>query len=286
MTGRLLICTDLDRTLIPNGPQPESPEARTYFAALVNRDQVKLSYVTGRHRALVEQAMSSYRLPMPDFVIGDVGTSIYRIGHKGDWTPRDDWQRRIGADWSGASAGDLAGVLSGMSFLRLQEPSKQGRFKLSFYVPLHASPDELIEAARDRLTNAGIRASLIWSIDEPAGVGLLDVLPARASKYHAIEFLLENEGFEVDATVFAGDSGNDMEPLTSPIPAVLVANADPTVREQARRIASQNGQVDRLYCAGGGFLGFNGNYSAGILEGVAHYHPDVHDWLEGTMRAQ
>lgn len=28
MTESLLICTDLDRTLIPNGPQPESSEAR------------------------------------------------------------------------------------------------------------------------------------------------------------------------------------------------------------------------------------------------------------------
>ena len=29
-----LICTDLDRTLIPNGPQSESPGARQAFSAL------------------------------------------------------------------------------------------------------------------------------------------------------------------------------------------------------------------------------------------------------------
>lgn len=28
MAENLLICTELDRTLIPNGPQPESPAAR------------------------------------------------------------------------------------------------------------------------------------------------------------------------------------------------------------------------------------------------------------------
>ncbi|MCI5126782.1 MAG: haloacid dehalogenase, partial [Candidatus Electrothrix sp. AR5] len=31
---KLLVCTDLDRTLLPNGPQPESPGARPAFAAL------------------------------------------------------------------------------------------------------------------------------------------------------------------------------------------------------------------------------------------------------------
>ena len=54
MTERLLICTDLDRTLIPNGPQSESPEARAHFAALAGHDEVTLAFVTGRHRVLVE----------------------------------------------------------------------------------------------------------------------------------------------------------------------------------------------------------------------------------------
>lgn len=49
--NRLLICTDLDRTLIPNGPQPESPKARALFRRLVSREEVTLAYVSGRHRA-------------------------------------------------------------------------------------------------------------------------------------------------------------------------------------------------------------------------------------------
>ena len=41
---RLLLCTDLDRTLIPNGAQPESPGARQRFAALVAHDDILLAY--------------------------------------------------------------------------------------------------------------------------------------------------------------------------------------------------------------------------------------------------
>ena len=36
MSACLLLCTDLDRTLLPNGEQPESPQARTLFARLAH----------------------------------------------------------------------------------------------------------------------------------------------------------------------------------------------------------------------------------------------------------
>ena len=42
MPKRILICTDLDRTLLPNGKQPESPGARAAFTRLVSRPEVTL----------------------------------------------------------------------------------------------------------------------------------------------------------------------------------------------------------------------------------------------------
>ena len=129
------------------------------------------------------------------------------------------------------------------------------------------------------LAGGGVKANLIWSVDDPEGVGLLDILPARASKYHAVEALMKLRGFTYDNTVFCGDSGNDIEVLASPIPAVLVANGQPDVRELARRLADEMGHGDRLYIARGNFMGMNGNYSAGMLEGIAHYHPQTLDWM-------
>ena len=127
-----------------------------------------------------------------------------------------------------------------------------------------------------------VRASLIWSVDETSGTGLLDVLPASASKQHAIEYLMLQLGFTLDNTVFAGDSGNDMAVLTSPIHSVLVANATDEVRHRARQQVLNLGQQEALYFARGGFLDMNGNYSAGILEGIAHYMPEVIAALEET----
>lgn len=286
MTRHLLICTDLDRTLIPNGPQSESPGARAHFAALAERPEVMLAYVTGRHQALVQQAITYYRLPLPDFVIGDVGTTIYHVGPGQEWAPLTAWEDEIARDWQGHSHADMKSMLIDIPALRLQETAKQNRYKVSYYVPLQSDRHSLSKMINERLESNGVSARLIWSVDEPAGVGLLDVLPARASKYHAIEALMQIHGFGLGDTVFCGDSGNDIEVLASPIPAVLVANSQPQVRELATRLAHGGGHGDRLYIAHGGFMGMNGNYSGGMLEGIAHYHPDVVGWMGFEREAQ
>lgn len=275
----LLICTDLDRTLIPNGPQPESPGARRRFAMLAERPEVMLAYVSGRHRALVEEAISTYRLPLPDFVIGDVGTTIYRVGEERSWQRLQSWEEQIVGDWVGYSHGGLLALLRDIPALRMQELSKQNRLKVSYYLPLHQDIDVLSSMIRERLERAGIRARLVWSVDDVADIGLLDVLPAGASKRHAIEALMKEQGFDLQNTVFCGDSGNDIEVLISPIPAVLVANSRSDVKRLARELAAEAGTRDCLYVAEGQFLDMNGNYSAGMLEGIAHYHPQIKDWL-------
>ena len=279
MREGLLICSDLDRTLIPNGPQPESAGARRLFAQLAARPEVTLAYVSGRHRTLVEEAITAYRLPLPDFVIGDVGTTIYRVGADRAWQHLASWEDGIALDWGSQTHDDLLMLLKDFPVLRLQERSKQNRLKLSYYLPLHQDIDTLSAAIRERLESVGVKARLVWSVDDITDVGLLDVLPARASKRHAIEALMQELEFDLDKTVFCGDSGNDMEVLISPIPAVLVANSRADVMALARELAAEVGTRDRLYVASGGFMGMNGNYGAGMLEGIAHYHPHITEWL-------
>ena len=280
MTERLLISTDLDRTLIPNGPQPESDKARQRFARLAERTEVSLVYISGRDHKLVDRAVRNFCLPMPDYVISDVGSSMYEVSADGYWHPVEQWQEEIATDWQGHSPARLMQSLQGLASLRLQEPAKQNRFKISYYIPLHTDCDELKKAIHERFAEDDVRCNLICSIDEPSSIGLLDILPQRAGKLHALRALMERLGFDNSNTVFCGDSGNDMEVLTSDIDAVLVANAMPEVRAAALEKVRQNGLEKQLYLARGGFMNMNGNYSAGMLEGIVHYHPPVMGWLE------
>jgi len=272
--SRFLLCTDMDRTLIPNGEQPESPAARTKFKRLVMREEITLAYVTGRHRALIEKAIADYDLPFPDFAIADVGTTIFQVD-KSEWKLSEEWDETIAADWHGLTHDSLYALLSVFPALRLQEKEKQGRHKLSFYVPIDTDHKRLLNEMHARLDNSDIKANLIWSIDEKEKRGLLDILPVSANKLHAIRFLMQKTGFSQDNALFAGDSGNDMDVLLSGIPSVLVGNAGAEVQSAAKS-ASQGS----LYVAKGNYLGMNGNYSAGILEGAAHYWPEADTWLK------
>ncbi len=279
MHNRTLICTDLDRTLLPNGEQPESPGARALFRKLSQRPEVDIAYVTGRHKALVTEAIERYELPIPNYVLGDVGSTIYEI-NDGDWQLWQQWQDEIAPCWAGLRHDQLAELFKDIDILNQQEVEKQNTFKLSYYAPQDCALQALMADMQQRLQAHDIRASLIWSIDDLEHVGLLDVLPQNATKLHAIEFLFKQKGYEPEQVVFAGDSGNDLPVLASPVNSVLVANARDDVQQQALALAAQQNNSDRLYLAQGDFMGMNGNYSAGILEGAVHFIPTIRQWLE------
>lgn len=274
--NRLMLCTDLDRTLIPNGSLPESAEARPRFSRLASAPEVSVVYVTGRHLALVQAAMKEWQLPQPDFIIADVGTSIWRP-HGGDWRLDETWSRSLANDWQGMQSTSLALELQAVAkqtlTLNLQSPERQNQFKLSYTHGRADDPGQLREQLQTVLEILGVQARLVFSMDDVTGEGLLDILPRSASKLHALEALMKGEGGTREQTVFCGDSGNDLEVLVSGIPAVLVANATEAVRRAVRERSQSTPGPACLYQASGGLLGMNGNYAGGILEGVVHYHP-------------
>ena len=83
---------------------------------------------------------------------------------------------------------------------------------------------------KQQLSRQGLHCRIIWSVDEQHGLGLVDVLPQKASKLHAIRYLMDQKGYLKSRVVFCGDSGNDLIVLTSDIQAVLVKNASEVVR--------------------------------------------------------
>lgn len=280
--SRILLCTDLDRTLLPNGAERESEQARIRFCRLAGHKQITLVYVTGRHQQLVEQAVDEYRIPRANYVIADVGSTIYKITDDG-WKFQEAWEEIISRDWQGKTAYELHRLLDDVEQIQLQESSKQNTFKLSYYVPLGIDHEDLVTNVERILKNHSIASNLVWSIDQQANIGLLDILPASAGKRQAIEFLMNRLGFDYSNTIFAGDSGNDICVMSSPIQSVLVANADENVRDAAIKQARANHQESTLYLARGNYMGMNGNYSAGILEGVVHYIPEAELWFRGEI---
>ncbi len=264
-----LLCTDLDRTLIPNGVQQSSPSSLAVFAEFVRREHITLAYVSGRHLELVEDAIHAWHLPQPRFAICDVGSSIYQHS-EGEWHVSLNWQQWIAASWENQEASRIAMLLDKDCSLQLQEAEKQGNYKLSFYAEAGTDTQKLMARLQQRLESQGMQSNLIWSIDTARNLGLLDILPARAGKLQAIRFLMQEQGFDLQHTLFAGDSGNDLDVMLSDIPSILVANAEADIKHSV-----QAAHADTLYIAKGSWHGMNGNYSAGILEGIDHFWPEA-----------
>jgi len=277
----ILLCSDLDRTLLPNGAQLESPKVRKVFSKLAAREEILLAYVSGRNEQLVKEAISKYQLPDPQFVIGDVGTTLYRI-HRRAWELDKNWQQEIGRDWHGNNRDDVVTLLSDLDGfdLRLQEEEKQNSYKVSYYTNPQLDMKAIRKKVSALLTEHGIDTSVIWSLDEKEHCGLLDILPQRASKLHAIRFLMKEEEIPEASTVFAGDSGNDLDALTSGLQAILVKNSTADVQKAALEELEEKGLADCLFIARGDLQGMNGNYAAGVLEGLVYFFPEIADWLD------
>lgn len=262
MSARIL-ATDLDRTLLPNGTVAPEPGALNRFQEwATGRGRSQLVYVTGRHRSLGRDAVDEYELPEPDWWICNVGTEIYSRGSTDPFPP-----------WVDALSGGFqpdrirAWAQAYLDGAKLQEREKQSSLKVSFYVdPSWATP-EAEGRLQKALADEGLEARVIASQDETEGVGLVDFLAPGAGKARALAFLREHGQIPPERTVFAGDSGNDADALLSGVCGILVGNATWEVREGLRRALADHPEA-HIYFA-------SRPYTAGILEGLAHY-----GWLD------
>ena len=129
----LVLATDLDGTLIPLAEHPENQTDLLTLAELVRRHDVTLTYVTGRHLASVQAVSAEHELPQPDWIICDVGTTIYQLNEQGEPQEVAAYREHLDGLIAAFPIASLREALSDLPELRLQEEEKQGRFKLSYY---------------------------------------------------------------------------------------------------------------------------------------------------------
>jgi hypothetical protein len=254
-----LLATDMDRTLLPNGlAAPEAGALERFRVWARSRGDAHLAYVTGRHRALARAVMADYGLPEPDWLVANVGTEIYP---RAAAEPLPAWRERLATGFDADAV--RAWAEQQLPDARLQEAEKQSPLKVSFYTGGSEDP----AAQQGRLAQAaersGLAARVVVSFDETKELGLVDFLAPGSGKARALTFLREHLGIRAPATLFAGDSGNDTDALLSGVAGILVGNATDGVRTQLRQALAEHPEA-RIFFA-------ERPYTAGILEGMAHY---------------
>ena len=262
-----ILATDLDRTLLPNGPWEADDEAIGMFNELTEAPDTLVVYVTGRNLDLTEQAIQQYGVRYPDVLCGDVGTTIRRY-EQGRWQADEGWVthvQRASPRWDAAAIKRAVAAVAGM---REQEPEHQNLFKQSYYVD-HERKDTVLQEV-DALVKGKFDEVIVYSFDSMDGKGLIDFLPASATKQTALEYVAESHGCPHSDVVFCGDSGNDIFPLTAGFCGVLVRNADDQLVANVKEALVQSPDL-RVYFAKGDFKGLSGYYTSGVIEGAYHY---------------
>ena len=254
-----VLATDLDGTLIPLDENEQNRMDLPILGRELQANGITLVFVTGRHFGSVLQAIEQLQLPMPDWIICDVGTSIFQRRTSGEFRSIGAYDEHLQQITSTMPVGALCKRLQSIQGLQLQEREKQGRFKLSFYADA-ADLDRLLEDIQAELKVANAPYSIVHSVDPFNGDGLIDLLPADVSKAHALEWWCGHVHLCPDSIVFAGDSGNDLAALTAGHRAIVVANADRAVVQRAYQEHQGAGWKNRLYIA-------NGRATSGVLEG-------------------
>ncbi len=244
-----VLVSDIDNTLIVDeDPSAGEPEALERLGEVLEGAGVALGLATGRSLELVQDALARHPLPRPSIVISSVGSEIHYAagGRDGEtrWLPDEGYARHLQHHWDPER---IREVLSAIEGLQPQEDEAQRRFKLSYYL----EDRESVEAVREALRQAGLRATVIYSHD-----AFLDILPTRASKGKAVRFLSQKWGIAPERIAVSGDSGNDEEMLRGPFRAIMVGNHAP--------------ELDHLRDRRGVYVAEAG-YAAGVLEGLRHW---------------
>ncbi len=262
-----ILATDLDRTLLPNGKWPPDPEAISLFNQLTVRNDVLVVYVTGRNLELTEQAIREFGVRYPDVLCGDVGTTIRKYDN-GQWHFDDGWIDRVHRASPRWDAGQVREAVADVLGMREQEAQHLNPFKQSYYVD-HDRNAEILKSVDERVKGK-FDEVIIYSFDSQDGKGLLDFLPASATKQTALEYVAREYGQPREEVVFCGDSGNDIFPLTAGFSGVLVKNADEQLVARIRQEMQAKPDL-QVYFAEGDFQGLSGYYTSGVIEGCYHY---------------
>jgi sucrose-phosphate synthase len=236
---KLLVC-DIDDTLLGD----EEGLRKLLDAISHAQDRVGLAVVTGRRIESTMEVLEKWNVPVPDVLVTAVGSEIY-YGHR--MVEDTDWTKHINYRWKPEA---LREAMRNFPGLKLQKETEQRRFKISYDVDPSLAPT--LREIRTHLRKRDLHAKLIYSHN-----AYLDLLPVRASKGLAMQYLTIKWGLDTRKILVAGDSGNDEEMLRGNNLGVIVAN-------YSKELTKLRGRPD-IYFA-------EGAYAWGILEGMNHYH--------------
>ncbi|MAS07439.1 MAG: alpha,alpha-trehalose-phosphate synthase [Ahrensia sp.] len=214
-----VLATDLDGTFLGGS---DEDRAALYDWIEDNRATIGLIFVTGRDPEFIADICDGTNVPWPDYVIGDVGTTIAEVRDGGTIAPIGALEEDISQRWGGK--GDaVREALHGHPGLTLQPTPF--RYRVSYDL----AADEYHPGAEDKVATLGLDHLV-------SDNRFFDVLPKGVSKGPSLKRLVAHLGIEEPRVLAAGDTLNDLSMLECGIQAVAVGGAEAALLERVSHL--------------------------------------------------
>lgn len=205
--SRMVLATDLDGTFLGG---TADHRALLYDWIRAHPD-VQLIFVTGRDPHFIAELCASGEVPAPEFVIGDVGTTIARFD-SGRVQPLADLEAPIAAAWHGM-AEEARSRLERVAGLWLQEVPFRHRLSYEYNSEFDSATLSVLD---------GLEVDLIVSHG-----CFVDVLPRGVSKGPSLQRLIAHLGLDAERVLVAGDTLNDLSMFETGLHGALVGGSEP-----------------------------------------------------------
>ncbi|MCA8884921.1 MAG: HAD hydrolase family protein [Rhodobacteraceae bacterium] len=245
----LILATDLDGTFLGGSHDQRSA---LYRWLENNRRSIGLIFVTGRDPRFIEQLCHDDAVPWPDYVVGDVGTTIAEVistpSSNGATPPKTvqplaRLEAEIASLWNDAGSA-IRALLDGLPGLTLQNTPFRYRVSYDF------DPEKYDGRAEQLVKQEGYDVLI-------SDNRYFDVLPPNVSKGPSLKRLLQHLDIGDETVLVAGDTLNDFSLFETGLRGVAVSNSEPALIERLGPIAS----AYKASLPGAG----------GIAEAIGHY---------------
>lgn len=210
----LILATDLDGTFL-GGSDRQRTEFYEYIES--HRDRMLLVFVTGRDLEAIDRMRQEMGFPRPDYIIGDVGTTIVEGKTFEPIFTVQDWVSSI---WNDAND-RVKEMLADEPGITLQPVNPERR--VSYYY----QPDELQESTVQKILDAEF--DCILSAEK-----YLDVMPKGVAKGSTLLRLIEALNLDAEHVIPAGDSLNDYSLFQTGLKSIAVGNSEPKLVDKIK----------------------------------------------------
>lgn len=239
-----IFSSDLDGTLIGN--REATARFKKCWDSIPQDQKPVLCYNTGRFKEQVTEVIAKGALPHPDYLIAAVGTRLYKYG---DDTAKEivSFKKRFNKNWDYHQVEDIMRQIKGIQ----RQPEKfQNNHKSSWF--LFKDAPELITLLENKFREKGLEITIVYSSDQD-----LDILPAKAGKGPALQWLCKRLEIPMERSLVAGNTGNDSSMfLLDRVKGILVSNA----KSELRKVVDDNSTYRATK-----------DMADGVIEGLNHF---------------